>query len=274
MERAKSRGLSGAFGNMEALEDEPSVGWLIKDYLAQRELSVIYGPGGTFKSYVALGWTLQLARSGKRTMYIAAEGTSGLRSRVAAWMAKRQLTDEYFPTWHYYNANVMIDVEEQLGVWMNAMEAYDKEVKKQKAGDAKPDLIVVDTLARNFFGDENSAKEMGLFVEGVETLRRELEAAVLVIHHTTKDGKQERGTHSLRNASFCMYSTGNPRYTDAGGGSIELACVRMKDAPTPKPLRVYFDTVHLDHDEYGEVRQLSQAMRDFPKRARKVEKSE
>jgi hypothetical protein len=46
---------------------------------------------------------------------------------------------------------------------------------------------------------------MGLFVEGCEFIRKELGPTVLVIHHTTKDGKTERGTESLRNATFAMF---------------------------------------------------------------------
>lgn len=261
----KVGGLAGSFGGLSDLENEPPVTWLIKGWLAAREISVIYGQGGTFKSYVALGWTLQLAvLRGVPTLYIAAEGTSGLRSRVDAWLAARNLLGskqaELSP-WFYYNAGVHIDDPNARGMWTQAAAQHCK--------GQRPQLVVIDTLARNFAGDESSPKDMGAFVEGCEYLRRELDTAVLVVHHMGVKTDRERGTGALRNATFAMFKTGDPRYNDRGGGSVEVSCDRMKDAPMPDGVRVQFDTVALDVSSHGEVMQLSQAMRIFPPRGRK-----
>ena len=245
--------LAGKFGGLPELEKEPPVRWLIKDWLAARELSCIYGQGGTFKSYIALAWTLQLAQRSVPTLYIAAEGTSGLRSRVDAWRSTRTKGED-IPNWHYYNANVHLDKPQVTAEWLYELVNYRTEV----------DLVVVDTLARNFTGDENSAKEVGEFIEGIEFLRRTLECAILVIHHMGITTGRERGTAALRNATFAMFQTRRPNYNDRGGGSVELACDRMKDAPIPDEVRCYFDTVALDVASHGEVMQQSQAMRLFP----------
>ena len=245
--------LPGSFGGLRELEREPPVRWLIPNWLAARELSCIYGQGGTFKSYIALAWTLQLALRGVPTLYIAAEGTSGLRSRVDAWRSTRTKGED-IPDWHYYNANVHLDKKVDAGLWKHALLDYNTNV----------DLIVVDTLARNFTGDENSAKEVGEFIEGIEHLRRDLECAILVIHHMGVTTGRERGTAALRNATFAMFQTSRPQYNNVGGGSVELACDRMKDAPIPDEVRCYFDTVALDVASHGEVMQQSQAMRLFP----------
>jgi hypothetical protein len=65
---------------------------------------------------------------------------------------------------------------------------------------ATPKLIVLDTLARCFVGgEENSAKEMGEFVNGVGWLQRQTGATVIVLHHTGKQEKEiERGSTALR----------------------------------------------------------------------------
>jgi hypothetical protein len=260
-----AQGLPGEFGGLEKLADERPVGWLINKWLAARELSVIYGMGGTFKSYIALSWSLQLALDGYVTMYIAAEGTSGLRSRVDAWLAKRGLLGKVqMPTWHYYNANVFLDDDTTRGMWLSGLSKYVKERAIQS-----PDLVVVDTLARNFSGDESSPKEMGLFIEGCEQVRRELDTAVVPIHHMGVSTGRERGTLALRNASFAMFKTSDPRYTKKGGGSIKLECDRMKDAPLPDEVRCKFTTVELDVSEHGEVYSMSQAMNNFPPRPKK-----
>lgn len=258
-------GLPGAFGGMAALEDEPPVSWLIKGWLAARELSVLYGQGGTFKSYIALGWSLQLAATGVPIVYIAAEGTSGLRSRVDAWMAARGKLGETLPHWHYYNANVHVDEANHLSAWTSGLERY------RPAG---VQLVIVDTMARNFLGDENSAKDVGQFVEGCERMRRDQDTAVLVLHHMGISTGRERGTAALRNATFAMFKTSEPRYNDRGGGSVKLECDRMKDAPMPKEVRVQMDTVALDSNQHGDVYRQSQAMRTFPPRGKQVPKKE
>jgi hypothetical protein len=102
--------------------------------------------------------------------------------------------------------------------------------------------VVVDTLARNFVGgSENNPQEMGLFVDGLERIRLELETAVLVIHHTTKDGKTERGTESLRNASFAMFKMHRVNATR----TATLDCDRMKEAESPDKLSLQLQVVAL-----------------------------
>jgi hypothetical protein len=111
----------------------------------------------------------------------------------------------------------------------------------------QPKLVVVDTVARNFVGgDENSAREMGVFVEGCEVLRKGFETAVLPIHHTRKDDTSERGTESLRNASFAMFKTDQAKRRVGGNGTeVRLKCDRMKDAEPPKEMVLGFDQVAL-----------------------------
>lgn len=270
MPSIESRGLAGTFGDIAALENEPPVSWLMSGWLAARELSCIYGQGGTFKSYIAQAWSLQLAMAEVPVLYIAAEGTSGLKSRVDAWCAARNVTEPEPLPWLYYNAGVHLDDENQRGIFVQGLENYQRTKKMTH----HPQLIVVDTLARNFAGDENQAKDVGAFVEGCDDLRRQLDAAVLVVHHMGVSTGRERGTAALRNATFAMFKTSSPAYNDRGGGSVKLECDRMKDAPMPKEVRVYFDTVALDADEHGDVHQLSQAMRPWPPRKRQKPRKE
>ena len=254
----KTHGLSGEFGGIARLEEEPPVNWLIPGYLAAKELTCFYGQGDTIKSFIALGLSLQLAYYGNKTeLYVAAEGASGLRSRVDAWRAKFSAReDEELSTWHYYNANVWVDMDDVLEQWARAL--YDYLGKSEHV-----DLVVIDTLSRNFLGDENSAKEMGMFVEGCETIRRSFDTAVLVIHHEGKTTGRDRGSPALRNAMFAMYKTSDVRKSK-NGASVKLSCDRMKDAAQPDEVRVAFDLQTLDVKETGEVYQSSHAMRRFP----------
>ena len=51
--------------------------------------------------------------------------------------------------------------------------------------DGKPALIVLDTIARNFGGnDENSTKDMGASITAVDAINAEFNCATLLVHHT------------------------------------------------------------------------------------------
>lgn len=264
--------LLGEFGGTEELAKEPPINWMIEDWLPARELSVLYGPPGTFKSFIAQGWSCQLAKKAWNTVYIAAEGISGLRPRIEAWRAHNlQDRTHNLRQWHYFNSNVWLDESKHRQVWVDGLIEYlnfgsQQEREMRGVATKTPDLIVVDTLARNFLGDENSAKEMGMFIDGIERIRRELGTAILVVHHTVKGkAKTERGTEALRAASFAMFRTSDPtRRPRRGGGSVLIECDRMKDGEPPNEVRVEFDRVDLDSDEFGQVYRYSLAMGPFP----------
>lgn len=52
-------------------------------------------------------------------------------------------------------------------------------------------LIILDTLARCFGNsDENTARDMGAFIQGCDAIRYHTCAAMMIVHHSGKD--QER----------------------------------------------------------------------------------
>lgn len=210
----------------EELGSFPPVEWLIPRRLPARELVVFWGRGDTFKSFCAFDWAAQLAHQGHTVLYVAAEGASGLRAREAAWRAHHGV-ESFDGRLHVMPASVNLHDPEAVERWIRAMRLQLPE---------DPVLVVIDTLARNYVGgDENNPKDLGLFVDGCERIRVELRTAVLVIHHSTKDGKAERGVEALRNASFAMY-----RFKREGGrgGLVTVACDRMKDASPPPDWRL------------------------------------
>ncbi len=205
-----------------ALGDYPAVEWFpgLEGYLPMRELVGLYGPGDSYKSFTALDWACWIALSGREVLYIAAEGVSGLRGRIAAWKAQHGV--EELPCLHVQPLPVRMHDERDVAALVACVHAQMR----------APELVVVDTLARNFVGgNENSAQDMGLFVEGAEQIRTAFRCTVAVVHHSTKDGSSERGGESLRNASFAMYSFERKSRT-----SVVVTCERMKDAERPAPI--------------------------------------
>jgi hypothetical protein len=73
----------------------------------------------------------------------------------------------------------------------------------EEALDVEPVLMVVDSLSRVALGaEENSNTEMSMLMrKGIVPLARETGSAVLVVHHTNKDGVKSRGASGIRNAA-------------------------------------------------------------------------
>lgn len=96
-----------------------------------------------------------------------------------------------------------------------------------------PVLIVVDTLARNFGpGDENSTKDMNLFVSSCDAIRSRYRATTLIVHHTGHaDKTRGRGSMALKGALDAEY-----RMDIDETGVIRFEATKMKDAEKPAPL--------------------------------------
>lgn len=60
-------------------------------------------------------------------------------------------------------------------------------------GGIQPQLIIVDTLARCFGGDENSTEDMSKFVRSLDLLRDVYAGSVLVVHHANKTDRTGSG---------------------------------------------------------------------------------
>jgi AAA domain len=77
----------------------PEPAWLVEKLLPARGFSVLYGPSGAGKTFLAADWALCIAESlawygrgvtGAWVLYIAAEGSNGLHRRVTAWQTARR----------------------------------------------------------------------------------------------------------------------------------------------------------------------------------------
>ncbi len=218
----------------EELEQLPEPRWLVHDHLVAESISVLFGPSGGGKTFVALDLALTVATGQKwlgaeavetgYVVYATGEGLSGLARRISAWRAA--------------HGNPSLGRFRVLPVAVQFMQRDDLE---QLRADLRtlpeaPKLIIVDTLARSMIGaEENSAKDMGLFLDGVEQMTREWHAHVLLVHHTGKNGEMERGTSALRGYVQTMLRLVGE------DGTATLSCDKQKDGAAPfepHPLRL------------------------------------
>lgn len=164
----------------------PRPSWLLPDLFPSNGLSVLYGPPGTFKSFLAVHWSCTLAALGQPVIYVAGEDSVGIQTRVDAWLEANGMAGEEIPLRIVENAPWVAQREQ--------CEAFCKRLAK-----LRPALIVMDTLARAAIGlNENDTKDMMTFITAIDGIKKAMRCAMLVIHHSGKDeSKGARGSGAL-----------------------------------------------------------------------------
>lgn len=204
----------------------PPPTWLIDGIIPMGGVVGLYGPPGTYKTFIAMDMALSVAsgtpwqkRVTKKgfVAYIAAEGGTGITIRIAAWHNARKISE---------NATSIGWLTEALPIYADSEDLSDVINRLSEEISHPPILIVIDTLARTFDGNENEQEDMGRFIGGVDRLRKEFGSTVLIVHHTRLDGQRERGNTAFRGAADTMLAVG----VGDKKGDIRLTCSKQKDA--------------------------------------------
>jgi archaellum biogenesis ATPase FlaH len=234
----------------------PDPEWQVDGVIPKGAIVVIYGSPGDGKSFVAqdlahrigegLPWFGHRVERGQ-VVYESAEGNAFIKLRAMAWLMAHidDGADPEAPNVFYFLDSVQmlsdVSIDNLLQIILER--------------NVSPEFIVIDTLARNFVGgEENSAKDMGTFVSGLEQLRAGLKRSdsdtgptICVVHHTGKDNKQERGTTALRGAADVMI-----KVTMNAGGIITVENDKQKDGPEFPPLRLRLNECQVGSAKNGE----------------------
>jgi hypothetical protein len=108
----------------------------------------------------------------------------------------------------------------------------------------KPSLLLLDPLIRLHRADENSAAEMSLILDGLRSLARASQTAVLLVHHTRKATAGASAGAALRGSSdLHAFGDSNLYFRKlAADGSVELRIEHRATAcPPPLQLRLVVD---------------------------------
>lgn len=230
--------------------------YLVKGWLDRGTLSVVYGESNVGKTFFVLDLAMHVAAlldlDGKNrdwhgtrvkrgsVVYVAGEGGSGINNRIEAIRRNRpDLTDGLDGT-DFTLMKTALDLcgETDAAALCEAFKEHEY-----------VDLIVIDTLAMAFGGgDENTAKDMGLFVRNCRQIREATGAHVMVIHHSGKDtSKGARGSGSLRAAADTEIEL-------TSEGPVIMATQRkQRDMPIGEPFAYTLRSVFLGLDEDGDA---------------------
>jgi hypothetical protein len=234
------------------IEDEP-VEWLIDNVLPKRAFCALYGPPGSYKSFVALDiaeavatgrpWMGREVQAAGAVLYIAGEGFGGIGARIKACKMHNRT-----------QAGAEIYVIRAAINMRSSAEDFDLLVASikdlmEKTG-VQFELVQIDTLARAFGGgNENNSEDMGAFIHNAGRIQRMLGCAMMVLHHSGKDAtKGLRGHSSLLGAVDTQLellkidATPNPSSPIAGSGILTIS--KQKDGQDG--LKIGFEMVKVE----------------------------
>lgn len=223
------------------LAQRPAPRALVKGLLNMDSESWIIGPPGSKKTFVAqdiaghvaLGHPWQgLKVLQARVVMVVAEGAGGMSTRVKAWEKRHgPMGAEVFILPRPVQAG-------DVRAWRVLVEACRR---------LAPGLVVIDTQARVTVGlDENSAKEMGIYIEAVRSIREATGACVLTVHHTGRKGGDARGSSAIDGAQHTEL-----KVTSEGLRGV-LSTEKQKDMEAMADMSLVFEVVEVGTDEDGD----------------------
>jgi len=232
----------------DLIGQESKVSWLIKNYMVDYGLSMIFGPSQAGKTFAVIDLALRMA-TGKtdwfgfklnkraKILYLAGEGQHGIRNRAKAWALHHGIS-----SFEGYVKIFDVPVDINGDGMMELIANID-------ASGFSPDLIIADTLNRYFSGNENSSDDTREFMNACTHIENQYSTAMMVIHHT---GVSDEAQHRNRGSSAwgagleCNINVSR----DKDGETIVISHVKNKEGP--RNGEVYGRLVQVGLNEFDE----------------------
>ena len=204
----------------ELAENTVAPQWLIKGILPEKGLCGLVGETGGYKSFGLIEMGESLARGvdffGRKSkqvnvLFALGEGRHGITARQKGLQIARGYSD--------YPENLYICGAFDM-LSKPACQMVSDFIKENDIG-----AIFIDTFARSFHGEENSAKDMSEGVGNMEEFFIKAGATVVCVHHTGHGSKDRaRGSSVWRAALDAEIG-----FVKSDGG-ITVKCWKQKDA--------------------------------------------
>lgn len=209
--------------------------WLLADLFLAGAAGILGGAPKTGKSFFALELAVASGTPGAGRFPVAAPGPVLLCAaedppavvvqRLAALAAARDQALTTLPV------EVIVEPGVRLPDGLDRLGAT--------VAQRQPRLLILDPLIRLHRADENSAAEMAVVLDGLRTLARATDCAVLLVHHTRKAPAGGVPGHGLRGSSDLHAFGDTNLYLRrlASDGLLELR-IEHRAAVCPPPLRL------------------------------------
>lgn len=193
------------FADTESALEEPE--WLVDDVLTRGDMSLLYGPSKSGKSFLATHVALAIARGvdvfDRRVrqggvVYIAAEGRKGFKKRLRAYRQENGIAAGAELPFVLVPAAVDLFAKEgDIDLLLADLRVVEPEMRRRFA--VSTELIVVDTYAAVSPGaNENASEDVTRIVKNVQRFKEVASNAhLMIVHHKNASGDRPRGHSSL-----------------------------------------------------------------------------
>ncbi|SKY52310.1 Uncharacterised protein [Mycobacteroides abscessus subsp. massiliense] len=209
----------------DQLDNLPPPESLIADVLTRHSYGILRGRDKSFKSFVALDWSLCLATGtpwqGKavertRVLYVAGEGAHGIGERKRAWETAHDIKAD--PDWFVVRRSA-VNLYRAGDDYAHLLDY----VERGEFG-----LVVFDTLRRMSGGAEGNGSDMGAVVDRMDEVKRHTaNGSVLAVAHTDKGDNDTRGFSGIEDDADVVWSAKRENNTN----ELTLRCEKFKDGP-------------------------------------------
>lgn len=229
---------------------ENSQRWLIEGLWGASAVGLIGGAPKCCKSWLGLEMSVSVATGtaclgryevmdpGPVLIYLAEDALETVRSRIAGLLRHRRLELEGIPIYAITVPSLRLD------------RASDRERLLETARRLSPRLLLLDPLVRLHALNENDAGEVSQLLSYIRALQRQLDLAVVLVHHARKH--QPAGVQAgqgLRGSGDLHAFGDSNLYLRRRGGELILS-MEHRSAAAPEPVTLELvttieDAIHL-----------------------------
>lgn len=186
------------------------IDWLVEGMIKQQTLVMFGGMPSGGKTYLAIELMLSIA-SGKPflgqypvkqgdAVFIACEGRDSVLRRIGAWTHLKNGGIDVEGA-YISSREMVVTAPEQVDI---SIEQYVREIE---AGGINPKIIFIDTMNYSLgSAKENDANDMTQYFRRIaNSLITRFGCAVVLLHHTSKDGADIRGSSTIRGALDSLF---------------------------------------------------------------------
>jgi hypothetical protein len=227
---------------------QPEQPWLFHQLWAAGAVGLLGGPPKSFKTWMGLEMAVSLAsatsclgayapaRRGKALLFLAEDADHVVRSRLESLCRHRGVALAGLDLFVITVPSLRIDLEGEQHRLRATLAAL------------RPDLLLLDPLVRLHRRDENSAADVSALLAFLRELQREFDTAIVLVHHTRKNGAANQPGQALRGSGDLHAFGDSNLYLQRKGHKLVLT-IEHRAAPSPAPVELRLstgDTPHLE----------------------------
>lgn len=221
--------------------DEAPRRWLVEGLWGASAVGLIGGAPKCGKTWLSLDLALSVASGtpcldrypvrepGPALVYLAEDALPQVRERILALSRHHGIAVDALDLFIITAPSLRLDLEPDQRRLRETLERF------------RPRLLVLDPLVRLHRLNENSAAEVSLLLGYLRELQRSLDVAIVLVHHTRKNGASVETGQGLRGSGDFHAWSDSSLYLRRHRDALTLA-VEHRFHPPPAPLTLRLST--------------------------------